>query len=60
MGGGGVQNALFKIATKQCLSLLMMLDFDALQMNGRTDEQTNNAKSRVALRLINNDGWLHN
>ena len=28
--GGGVQNALFKIAVKQCLRLLMMLDFDAL------------------------------
>ena len=26
---GGVQNALFKIAAKQCLRLLMMLDFDA-------------------------------
>ena len=27
--GVGVQNALFKIAAKQCLRLLMMLDFDA-------------------------------
>ena len=29
LGGGGVQNALFKIAAKQYLRLLMMLDFDA-------------------------------
>ena len=31
LGGGGVgevQNALFKIAAKQCLRLLMMPDFD--------------------------------
>ena len=28
--GGGVQNPLFKIAAKQCLRLLMMVDFDAL------------------------------
>jgi len=27
---GGLQNALFKIAAKQCLRLLMMLDFDAI------------------------------
>ena len=27
--GGGLQNALSKIAAKQCLRLLMMLDFDA-------------------------------
>ena len=27
-GCGGWQNALFKIAAKQCLKLLMMLDFD--------------------------------
>ena len=30
LGGGGVlQNALFKIAAKQCLRLLITLDFDA-------------------------------
>ena len=63
---GGGQNALFKIAAKQCLRLLMMLDFDAwfwplfwrfmtldawIEIALRTDERTDKANSKVALRL---------
>ena len=58
--GGGGQNALFKKATKQCLRILMMLDFDTWfwhlismldELVWRTDAQTDNANPRDASRL---------
>ena len=51
LGGGGGQNAFSRLAAEQYLRLLMTLDdfFDlALRMEKWTDEQTNNANSRVA------------
>ena len=57
MGGGGLQNASFKIATKQCLTVrkLIVEKVDCYEVVARTDRQTNkrtdNANSRVASRL---------
>ena len=60
-GGEGGQNALFKIATKQyfdtwfwCLNLALDFDTWFWRLNSydkQTDEQTDNADPRVALRL---------